>query len=36
MRTVATLLGFVGAAGLLGLIAVSLVLWVETVRLIGA
>jgi hypothetical protein len=29
-------LGLVGAAGLLGLVGASIVLWVETVRLIGA
>jgi hypothetical protein len=36
MRTVAALLGLVGAAGLLGLVAASIALWVETMPLIGA
>jgi hypothetical protein len=36
MRTAAALLGLVGAAGLLGLVGISIVFWVETVRLIGA
>jgi hypothetical protein len=36
MRMVAAVLGLVGAAGLLGLVAVGIVLWVETLRLLGA
>jgi hypothetical protein len=36
MRTVAMLLGPVGAFGLLALVAAGIVLWVETMRLIGA
>jgi hypothetical protein len=36
MRMVAALLGVLGAAGLLGLAGASIVLWVETMRLIGA
>jgi hypothetical protein len=36
MRMVAALLGLVGAAGLLGLVGADIVLWIETVRLIGA
>jgi hypothetical protein len=36
MRMVAAVLGLVGATGLLGLVAASIVLWVETVRLLGA
>jgi hypothetical protein len=36
MRTVAAFLVLLGATGLLGLVGASIVLWVETVRLIGA
>jgi hypothetical protein len=36
MRMVAALLGLLGAAGLLRLVAVSIVPWAETMRLIGA
>jgi hypothetical protein len=36
MRVIAALLGLAGAAGLLGLVGASIVLWVETMRLIGA
>ena len=36
MQAVAALLGLVGAAGLLGCFVASIVIWVETVRLIGA
>jgi hypothetical protein len=36
MRPVAALLGLLGAAGLLGLVVAGIVLWVETMRLIGA
>jgi hypothetical protein len=36
MRMVAALVGLLSAAGLLGLVAAGIVLWIETVRLIGA
>jgi hypothetical protein len=36
MRMVAALFGLVGAAGLLACFVASLVIWVETVRLLGA
>jgi hypothetical protein len=36
MQIVGALLALVGAAGLLGLVGSSIVLWIETVRLIGA
>jgi hypothetical protein len=36
MRMVAAVLGLVSAAGLLGLVGASIVLWVETLRLLGA
>jgi hypothetical protein len=36
MRMVGALLRLLGAAGLLGLVGASIVLWVETVRLLGA
>jgi hypothetical protein len=36
MRMVAAVLGLVGAAGLLGLVAAGIVLWVKTLRLLGA
>jgi hypothetical protein len=36
MRMVAAVLGLVVAAGLLGLVGAGIVLWVETVRLLGA
>jgi hypothetical protein len=36
MRMVAAVLGLAGAAGLLALVAASIVLWGETLRLLGA